>query len=47
MMLEKKLDLSSKGLTIIPGWVFKNRHLIELNLSSNQLTTIPESISQI
>ena len=34
---EKKLDLSFKGLTIIPDSVFEYRDLTELNLSGNQL----------
>ncbi|MFA5207732.1 MAG: leucine-rich repeat domain-containing protein [Candidatus Paceibacterota bacterium] len=43
-----KLDLSNKGLTKVPEYVFSMKQLEELNLSNNQLTgAIPSQIGQL
>ncbi|MFA6072398.1 MAG: leucine-rich repeat domain-containing protein [Janthinobacterium sp.] len=40
---ENKLDLSNLGLTKVPGDVFNQSSLLELNLSNNQLTGAVQS----
>lgn len=37
-IINTKLDLSDKGLTKIPEYIFSENQLEELNLSNNQIT---------
>ena len=42
-----ELDLSNKGLTVLPPEIAQLTNLTELNLSSNQLTALPPEIGQL
>ena len=41
------LDLSNKGLTVIPPEIGELTHVTELNLSHNQLTALPKEIARL
>jgi len=43
----KEIDLSGKGLSTIPSYIWDNINLISLNLSNNQIKSLPNDIMRL